>query len=208
MDKEVTELVGALRSMAKQASSVPSSGRTTLEKLATIALIHEQIKKAAAQQKMSLGRKALLAAGLTVPSAVAAPVGYKKGKDKGRKKGQREMYQAAKPFVMGARRRAQMAENVARAYYKRHKNMADKSASAGRRAAYAATALALPAASYYGGKHVGKKKGTEEGHREVARAATRDINVSKARVRRAGRMIRSMMRRNQQLRDAKSKGGK
>lgn len=196
---EIQSLANSLRAVAHNSAENNGISRTRIEKLATIALIHEQISKHASAKST-----AAMVAGLAIPGAITGAYGYSKGKQKGKNLGRGEMYQSAAPHVKRERSRARASEAMAalaRKYYERM--LREKSASKGK-ALLAGVGLSVPA--YIGGKYYGKSKGREAGHKEVARSAVSDIERSRNRTRRAGQYVRMLRDRYRQLQQAK-KGG-
>lgn len=196
---EVVKLAQQLRQLSKQ--SPPSAKRTNLEKIATIAIIHNHMVKQSGKEKMvekglSRAKKLLLGAGLGTGVIGSGLYGRKKGESEGRKSGQEEMYYSALPYVRGASRRASRAETLAK--YLESKSHTKK-AGAGSTAAKAIGALgavaSLPAAYYYG-KSTGKRKGRLRGRTEVARSALQRISRENYRFRKAMNYI--MSQRGQQ----------
>lgn len=199
---EINTLANSLRNIARISSENSGISRTKLEKLATIALIHEHLPKNA-----SAGRTAALIAGLTVPGTLSGIYGYRKGRETGLQSGRQEMYEAAGPYVRNERRRARAAEAMARLANKYYsKKMQEKGASA-KNLLYGGAALAIPAATYFGGQHFGKSKGKKSGQQEVAKAAIEDIQRSRDRAARAGQYIGMLRHRYRQLQQAKKGGG-
>lgn len=190
---EVSNIVSNLRGMSR--SSSPSvTERTTLEKLATIALIHDQMSKTASKKYLSMAAKGLA---LATPAVGAGAYGYSSGKKKGKKKGRKEMYMAAAPHVYRARRQAAILEHLAK------RRAASKTAS---RAKYLGAAALSTVPAYFGASHIGKKKGRTTGRREVAGAARRDMSRSRLRALMAARKLRMLKSRMAQT--GKAKGGK
>ncbi len=190
---EISKLASNLRGMSRVTNS-SGKERTMLEKLATIALIHDQMSKHSRVKRLAAG-----AAGLAATGLASGTYGYQKGKKKGRTRGRREMYRAAAPHVMRARRQAAILEQIADKY------VATKKASK-KKLMYGAALLGTGGASYLGGRSSGRKRGRVKGRAEVAGSARRDINVSKIRAMRAAQRIR--MLRSRMAQAGRTKGGK
>ena len=199
---EIEKLAKQLRQLSKQASH--SAGRTNLEKLATIALIHENMIKQSSKAKavetgMSTAKKLLLGAGVGAGTIGAGVVGHERGRKAGRQKGQKEMYYAALPYVRGAHRRASRAEAIAKYVSRRgRKKPVEKQAKARQVAkalGVAGLAAAPPTAAYYYGKSKGKRKGRLRGRTEVAQSALRRISRENYRFRKAVNYIMSQKRK-------------
>ena len=187
---EIQKLASKLRQLSKIPDQSPVSGRTQLEKLATIALIHDSMtktsSKAKAVQKGSSGvRKLLAGAGIGLGTAGAGYAGHEKGRREGRKKGQQEMYQAALPYVRMAKRRADKATAVARYLHRKSQAAMKKEARVGKALGIAGATIGAPTAAYHYGKSKGKPKGRKRGRHEVARSAMRRVSYENARFRRA-----------------------
>jgi hypothetical protein len=196
---EMHTLANSLRKVAHSSAENNGLSRTGIEKLATIALIHEQISKTAGLRSQ--------AAGLIVPGVLSGAYGYSAGKKRGRKGGRREMYRAAAPHVKSERQRARASEAMARLASKYYaKKLREKNAGIKEKLLYGGAALAIPAVTYAGGKGYGKGEGRKAGRKEVARSAMADIKGSRSRSRRAGHYIRTLKHRYRQLQQAK-KGG-
>lgn len=196
---ENKELINSLRKLANSSTS-KSVGRTSLEKLATIALIHDQMPKYASlfsgvkegSGLVAKAKKALIGVGVLGATAGAGIYGHTKGKKKGRRAGRKEMYRSAYPYVRRAKMRADRAAAVAR-YLRRkgQKSGLKKQSSRGRNIALGLAAGALPLTSYAVGKHYGGKKGRKKGRTEVARSALRRIGLERTRFRKALDYMRS-----------------
>jgi hypothetical protein len=200
---DIKSLANNLRKMANKSDITAAAGRTSLEKLATIALIHDQLPKENSMIKSSSKlRTALAGLGIAGLSGGAGLYGHKKGKGVGEEEGKSRLFSLAKPALEKAIRQRAIAEHVAGRIYASRRGMDKSSSSRLTRALTGITAVAAPAAAYTYGKKKGKEKGYRSGYETSREQAINRLNYENARFNRALNYIRGAQQ------EASSSGGK
>lgn len=198
---DISKIAEQLKIMASNTAASSSDGMSELEKLATIAIIHDQLPKHdtlspktanAVDGVIGVARKAKSVGKFLAMTGLIGGAGYagsKKGKREGFTRGADKAYHDSLPYVSRDINRRKALEYVASRLsgsgQSKQANSALKDGLKG------ALAILLPAGSYAAGKHLGSKKGRKQGYEAGLRHALNRSQYEQARSARAIQYINS-----------------